>query len=228
MRRAMFENHTLRHVSCGEDNVLRIRGFIVDTISEVIDYPQMTSPSERPFLMDLWHWTENDAMLGIALEFLGKSLALAQRVLERAQGDKERFPPEFLMAIFADCRITDAVEHSYHDAWTCLTTGGFKYFKSLEGDRKSMVWACLQIILHVQIHSFFATQGGRFGIATPGVKLGDKVCAFYGGEPLHILRHGGTNSESYTFSGVAFIAYLMEQQERDAARLRPDEIFNIR
>jgi len=81
---------------------------------------------------------------------------------------------------------------------------------------------------NLQGHSFIATEGGRFSIATPGCKPGDKVCTFYGGAPLYVLRSGDTKGEPSTFCGAAFIAHLMEQHERDAARLGPDEIFSIK
>jgi hypothetical protein len=79
-------------------------------------------------------------------------------------------------------------------------------------------------------HSFFATEGGRFGIANPGCKPGDKVCAFYGGEALYMLRWPGANDRSGNaeFCGAAFIPPLMEQHQRDEARLGEDEIFHIR
>lgn len=102
---------------------------------------------------------------------------------------------------------------------------------------------CWELLLHfltryraVVDHSYFSTTGGRFGIATLGLQLGEKVCTLYGGVPLYILLRypeGSLTSEpDYStdhaqFCGTASVPYLMKQRQRVAARLGPDEIFVI-
>jgi hypothetical protein len=76
-------------------------------------------------------------------------------------------------------------------------------------------------------HSFFATASGRLGISTPGCKIGDKVCCFYGGLQLYILRFSEQGIPNAEFSGTAFVPYLMTQDERDHSRQGDDEIFRI-
>jgi hypothetical protein len=140
------------------------------------------------------------------------------------------------MCVFVDFRIIKDTEGAYTDAWNSLNVRGPDYFSSLEGIRQNQTWSCILRLTQTAAHSFFATEGGRFGIAHPGCKPGDKVCTFYSGEPLYILRwptaedaSGIEHSDEYaTYCGTAFIPQLMEQHERDAARLGPVEMFKIK
>lgn len=101
---------------------------------------------------------------------------------------------------------------------------------------RTLVGGCIAYLDAVVGHSFFATESGRFGIASPGCTPGDKICTFYGGECLYILRwpkekespkglKPGSNTTE--FCGVAYIPHLMEQHQREGARMESDEIFFV-
>lgn len=73
-------------------------------------------------------------------------------------------------------------------------------------------------------------------MTTSNCKIGDKVCTFYGGQPLYIVRwhedqeiigteHSGQPAQSV---GAAFAPRLMEAHQAGTARLGPDEDFIIR
>jgi hypothetical protein len=89
-------------------------------------------------------------------------------------------------------------------------------------------------LLELTGHSF-STVGRPFSIVTPGCKPGDKVCFFYGGHLLHILRWRASGSDPCAthgddpteFCGVAFAPpYVMKPQKSDDARLGPDGILS--
>ena len=103
-RSAAIEDHPLRYISAEEDDLLHVRGYVLDSVSDVVDYPYIEGPYYLPFTADFWHWAADYTMLSNAARFYSKGHDLAQRVLGGSQDDLDNIPPEFLMAIFADCR----------------------------------------------------------------------------------------------------------------------------
>jgi hypothetical protein len=139
------------------------------------------------------------------------------------------------MTLLCDTRISREAAIAYEDAWTNFIDLEHNHLDVLPPERRSRALKWVNRLVGLTGHSFFSTTSGHFGIATPGCKPGDKVCVFYGENPLHILRwpepegetsaiHGEGPAE---FCGVAFIPHLMKPHEQEAARLGPDEIFVI-
>jgi len=117
-----------------------------------------------------------------------RSLRLARRTAHRAEDDTDSVPSEYLMALLMDTRVSREAAIAYKDGWNTFRDGDLDFLRELPAERqlRANLWA---LVLHSTAgHSFFSTTGGRFGIATPGCKPGDKVCVFYGEDPLHILR----------------------------------------
>jgi hypothetical protein len=235
-RRAAIVDHPLKGFSVIEaGNILYTRGFVLDTISEVVEDPLLLG-SENYTLHSTWgDWTMDNPIHAAAMGVLSRALSLARRTIHGGE-HHSIVVLQFLMCNFVDCRIIKATEGAYTDAWNSLNVGGCGYFDSPKEIRHDQTRSCIVSLIRTAGYSFFATEGGRFGIAHPGCKPGDKVCTFYGGEPLYILRwptvkdaSGVEHSDEYaTYCRAAFIPHLMEQHERDAARLGPDEMFKIK
>jgi hypothetical protein len=235
-RRATIVDHPLKAISIIEaGNILYTHGFVLDTISEVVEDPLLLGSEDYVLHPDWANWTMDSPIHAAAMGVLSRALSLARRTIHGGEHHSILLL-HFLMCIFCDCRMIKDMERAYTDAWDSLTAEGEDYFDSLEGIRRDQTWPCIVSLIRTIGHSFFATDGGRFGIAQPGCKPGDKVCTVYGGEPLYILRwptvedaSGVEHSDEYaTYCGAAFIPHLMEQHERDAARLGPDEMFKIK
>lgn len=234
-RRVAVVDHPLKAISIIEfDKVLCTRGFVLDSISEVVEDPLLLGSEDYMFHAVWDELTMDNPIHAAAMGVLSRALSLACRTSHGGE-NHSILPLHFLMCICCDYRIIKEMERAYTDAWNSLKVGGRDYFNSLEGIRQDQTWSCIVFLQRTTGHSFFATEGGRFGIAHPGCKPGDKVCTFYGGEPLYILRwptvedaSGVEHSDEYATYCAAFIPHLMEQHERDAARLGPDEMFKIK
>jgi hypothetical protein len=233
-RRRAIHNHLRKHIFiAAENNLLRVRGFVVETVLEVVEDQRLIGP--QGYVQG--NALVNHPKFAVALEFYHRSLALARRVCGTSEEGTSHIPRSFLMSVFADCRVSAVAALVLGDVMTGLkTTWPKTWLSSLVGHRRELAVECETWLRLIVGHSFFATASGRFGIAQSGLRPGDKVCAFYGAGPLHILRWpnneesaaGEHASEPAEFCGVAFIPYLMEQHERDEARLGPDEIFEIK
>jgi hypothetical protein len=221
--------------SSHENDLLQVRGFTLDRISKIVDDPRLMNFSrhDRHDFRNVMS-TMFDPLHAAAMEFYRRASELAQSVYNVPQGAACDIPFEYLMCIFADHRISVETPQAYCDAYTDLTTDGDEFWKSLDDHRRQLANECIGMLANIVGHVFFTTEGGRFGIASPGCKPGDTICTFYGGPPLYILRWPdegeraiGTEQESNIaeFCGVAYIPYLMEQHQREAARLGADEIF---
>lgn len=55
---------------------------------------------------------------------------------------------------------------------------------------------------------FFTKAGGGIGIGVDGIKSGDKVCVFYTGRPLYVLRSDAQRG-TYTYVGEAYVHGMM-------------------
>jgi hypothetical protein len=235
-RRYAVTHHSKKFISAtNDDRRLLVRGFVVDRISEVVEDQRLMGQLGYNEASDWQQWKMDNPVHAAAMSILTRALSLARRTFHGSGDPLSPIPSQYLMCCLQDCRIMEDFEKTYQDAFTSLTTGGPAYALNLELPRRTYVLALLNRLTALIGHSFFATEGGRLGIATPACKVGDKLCTFYSGESLYILRwpevegHSGAehSDEPAVSVGTAFIPYLMEQHERDSARLGADEIFII-
>lgn len=229
--------HNKRYVSVLEtNNVLHIRGFLVDTILEVV---------EDPRLIQAWayigdghsvHGFSRDNPLHVAhMQLLSAGLDLFFRSrIENAEDGSDRLK-DFLIAFWTDHRITAEARIAFRDAWRALRTCDLdRIFRLGEGRSKRAISAVSRF-LQVTGHSFFSTIRGHFGLATPGCRPGDQVCVLYSGTPLYILRPHARNDiisekssqKRWDFVGTAYIPHLMDQHTNDDARQGPDQVFSL-
>ncbi|RYN35004.1 hypothetical protein AA0114_g11792 [Alternaria tenuissima] len=224
-----------KFISLEDDTYLKTRGHMVDTISEVVDDPQlqgnsdyiMSATNPMGFISNPIH----AANVGV----YSRSLILARRTVHRTNDCVDSIPPDYLMTLLCDTRLSKDATAGYEDAWTVFTDLEHTNFERLSGGRRSQAKVFYQVLKGLSGHSFFSTAGGRFGVATPGCKPGDRVCVFYGEPPLHILRWSGSENGTGAihgegpaeFCGVAYIPHLMKPHEQEVARLGPDETFVI-
>jgi hypothetical protein len=236
-RRSAIRDHAFKVVfTTATDNLLRVRGYTVDTVLEVVGDQRLLGAEDYISEIEYAAVLRHDKH-AVALDFYHRSIALARRICGSSEQGIAHIPLPFVRSFFQDCRATVDAGIAIRDVLDGYQTDlPKKYYQSLESHRFELAYLCDPIFRSLVGHSFFATTSGRFGIAHPGLKPGDKVCAFYGDEDLHILRWPTTDEEFVAehadepaeFCGVAFIPYLMEQHERDEARLGPDEIFEIK
>ena len=226
-----------KFVSVGEeDSNLHCRGHVLDTISEVVKNQELRGTYE--YLHSKGDYSVgrlSNPVHAANVDVYIRSLHLAHRTARNAEENSDSIPPEYLMTLLLDTRIATEAAIAYKDGWDLFRDGDFEPFSALSAERQLRAKRWVIRLYDLAGHSFFSTTGGRFGIATPGCKPGDKVCVFFGERPLHILRwpepehetgaiHGEGPAE---FCGVAFIPHLMKPHEQEAARLGPDEIFVI-
>lgn len=225
--------HPFTSISTTDDErTLLTGGFVIDTISEVVDDPFLVGQIDYCYQTTWLDWTTDNPIHAAVLAFYNRVFALSRRRDPACKEDE--IPMEIIICILTDWRVTDEVQQIYQDAWRCINDGGYAYFQSLkDGDRRRKAWEATRNMIRITGHSFFVTEVGRLGIATPGCAVGDKVCCFYGGFNLYILRDVETRAlpdaekADKQFAGVAFINGLMKQSERDVARLKEDEVFRI-
>jgi hypothetical protein len=219
-----------------QDNLLRVSGFVLDTIVEVVEDARLLGQEGHLDKLGFPQiWSISGTIQAVAIDFYDRALSLARRAA-RIPADHTKIPPSYLMSFFCDARITAAAESVYRDTLACLTTetadGNNVYYK-LDGRQQILADEAMKQFNGLAGHSFFATSKGRFGIAVAGCRAGDKVCSFYGGEPLYVLRRRDDTTTAVSgigiteFCGVAFIPHLMEQHQRDAAKIGDDEVFVI-
>ncbi|CAO2651357.1 Nn.00g039270.m01.CDS01 [Neocucurbitaria sp. VM-36] len=224
-RRAAIAEHDKKSISFRENGTqLCVQGFVVDKIVEVVEDTRLQGAldyvEEASAARLLRH-----ALHPINMNWHLRSLSLARRLAYGTSQDKCDIPKEYLMTLLADCRIKRDLPRAYNEAVTQLTTD-FN-INSLSLELRHQVRRVIERITELAGHSFFATKSGRFGLAKPGCKPGDQLCVFYGGHPLYVLRRSRGDGFA-EFCGSAFVPYLMEPQQSDAARIGPDEIFVIR
>ena len=216
---------TVRH-----DDLLRIRGFVLDTIEEVVEHKIVLDFAHERYNRDS---EEHMALYDIAVGHYMQCLSLARRVIYGRSEGVADIPDDFIMIHLADCSIAARGRNVYCEMLSKLMTW---YLPS----RFEPTWEqkqCHQRWISRRGHTFFSTKGGRIGFAHPGCKPGDHVATFYGGQPLYILRQltptkydidsTGQASDHVQYMGAAFIPHLMEQYQRDAARRGPVTIFMI-
>ncbi|KAH7382404.1 heterokaryon incompatibility protein-domain-containing protein [Phaeosphaeria sp. MPI-PUGE-AT-0046c] len=233
-RALAITSHTLISISTTDnDRILLTRGFVVDNITEVVDDPCLVGQIDYCYKGTWLDWTTDNPIHVAVLAFYNRVGQLARRLDPACKEDE--IPMEFIICMLTDWRVTAEVQQIYQDAWSCINDGGYAHFLGLEdADRRRKAWEAVRNLIRITGHSFFATEKGRLGIATPGCKVGDRVCCFYGGMNLYLLRDvekeeslaSGERAEKL-FVGVAFVNGWMEQSERDDARLEDDEIFRI-
>ncbi|CAN9451948.1 unnamed protein product [Alternaria alternata] len=216
------------------DNMLRVRGFVVDTIEEIVEH-------ENPLDVAYDHYLRNSeehmALYDVATDCHLRSLELARYVFHGKSEGVTDIPEDFIMSFFFDRRINERAKDTYHEVLPNLANwysrpSGWSYI----GCRWEQS-QCLGQLVFIRGLTFFSTKGGRIGYAYPGCRPGDRIAVFYGGEALYVLRDldtkyngdGATRgaSDHVQYLGAAFIPHLMEQHQRDAAHIGPDTIFFI-
>jgi hypothetical protein len=236
-RKAAVWDHDKRYVSAAETNdTLRVRGFVVDTVSEV---------GEDSRLIGAWDYIsgrDEDRILShhnpqhmYAVDWLSGSLDLFLRTCKVATQDWPSVLTEFLMAFWADHRVNELARTAFMDVYHALQARDLERLDLLEGGRSKSATHVLSRFRGIVGHSFFSTVGGRFGLATPGCKPGDQVCVFYGGHPLYIIRSHANNDSAtlkfderlWEFIGTAYVPHLMDQHTNDDARQGADQIFAL-
>jgi hypothetical protein len=212
----------------GHDNTLHVRGFVVDTIEEIVEH-------KNPFkAYATYDANSEDQMVlyDIAVDCHMRSLDLARLVFyEKSEGITD-IPEDFIVSFFLDCRITEGAKNIYRKFLPKLTT---RYSPSSDWNLEES--RCQSLLTSIRGHTFFSTKGRRIGYAYPGCQPGDQVAVFYGGEALYIIRqldtasNGSDSTEEASdhvqYCSAAFVPHLMEQDERDAAHIGPDTTFII-
>ncbi|CAN9181300.1 unnamed protein product [Alternaria alternata] len=224
-----------RFISFEDDTYLKTCGHMLDTISEVVECPETQSLTDYVMRPDRSTHFISNPVHAANVDTYNRSLILARRTVRCTNDCGDSIPPEYLMTLLRDTRLSKNATAGYEDAWTVFTDAEYKSFQALSGRRRSQASTFYQVLKSLSGHSFFSTTSGRFGIATPGCKPGDKVCVFYSDDSLHILRWQGPENGTGAihgegpaeFCGVAFIPHLMKPHEQEAARLGPDEIFVV-
>lgn len=229
----VLQNHPLKLISTSPyEKLLCIRGFIVDTISEVVEDVSLSGAESNRLETDLRRTLKHPLHMSVVNVHI-KTLDIARCVYSSFDDEMLDIPPEFLMCFLMDQHVATTTATAYRAALDKLQSKMRTEFNDLDQDLCSNGMACMSWLLSTTGHSFFSTTGGRFGVSHPGIKPGDKICAFYGGEHLYILRWPDNptmsgsryNNEHAEFCSVAYMPYLMTQHERDMARQGSDEIF---
>lgn len=216
------------------DNVLRVRGFVVDTIEEVVEHENPLDVAFEQYNPDS---EEHMALYDVAVDCHLRSLELARRVFYGKSEGITDIPEDFIMLFFLDCRIHERAKDVYREFLPELANW---YSHPFGWHHTGCRWEhaqCRSQFRFIRGYTFFSTTGGRIGYAYPGCRPGDQIAAFYGGEPLYILRNLDTKSDEddatrglsnhVQYLGAAFIPHLMEQHQRDAAHTGPDTMFSI-
>jgi hypothetical protein len=237
-RRAAIDAHPARLIACSEhDNLLRVRGFVTDRIATLVGEPEIAQWAvDYVFDADWADWTVSNPKHSTTMSVYARAVALVQKDYHGQNSVSSDIPIEFLMCLFTDHRVSTNALQGYQDAYSVFTGGGLKFLLSLDEHRQPVTSECMNTLKYLTGYYFFATEGGRFGLASPWVKPGDRICTFYGGSPLYILRWSeekievgekADETDNAEFCGIAYVPHLMEQHEREIARLADDEIFVI-
>jgi hypothetical protein len=217
-----------------DNNMLRVRGFVVDTIEEVVEHENPLDMAHDDYDPDL---EGHMALYDVAIDRHLRSLELARRVFYRKSEGVTDIPEDFILSIFLDCRINEKAKDTYREVLPKLATW---YSRASGWGYTGSRWEQLQCgaqLRNIRGLTFFSTKGDRIGYAYPGCRPGDRIAVFYGGETLYILRDLDTKSDEadatkgasdhVQYLGPAFVPHLMEQHQRDAARIGPDTMFFI-
>ena len=224
--------HFRSHSVTDADDYLRTRGFQIDTVAEVVQNSTLLGAFDYVEGFGLVDKDSHDKQFA-ALEWISKSLDLARRVHPGSDSaDRAAYiPPEFLMSFWTDHRINEHVETAYRDAMAGLKSNKNYLPGSVEPDRDVRAQFTCTRFWRLFGHVFISTESGRFGLATPGCKPGDRVCVFYGGESLYVVRPHANGIDAMSgvalteFVGTAYIPHLMDQHRADWARIGPDETY---
>ena len=139
------------------------------------------------------------------------------------------------MAFWTDHRVNEVALRAYEDGMAVLENGNFDDMYHIPCEERMMqAIACTAQFQKIVGYSFFSTVSGRFGIATPGCRSGDKVCVFFGAPSLHVIRPHRVGSagveatrDLWDFIGTAYVPHLMDQHKNDDARQGPDRMFTM-
>jgi hypothetical protein len=155
-RREATWNHEKKLVTTVmHDNVLRVRGFVVDTIEEVVEH-------EIP--LDVIHDSydlnseEHMALYNVAVDRHLKSLDLARCVFYGKSEGVPDIPDDFIVSLFLDSRITERAKDIYHKSLRKWKTWHCKSTDYSWGEAR-----CHDQFSYIRGHTFFSTKGGRVG-----------------------------------------------------------------
>jgi hypothetical protein len=234
-RREAISDHERKLVSTVVyDNVLRVRGFVVDIIEEIVEHK---NPLDKAFERYDPDSEEHMALYDVAVDCHLRSLDLARYVFHGKSEGIADIPEDFIMSFFLDWRINERAKETYrevlHELATWYSHPSGWYITGCSWEHAQ----CHAQFRLIRGHTFFSTKGGRVGYAYPGCRPGDQIAVFHGEEPLYVLRNVDTKSDEddatggasdhVQYLGAAFIPHLMEQQQRDAAHIGPDTTFFI-
>jgi hypothetical protein len=232
LRWIAVSNHGMRYVSASEtSDILHLRGFVVGTIGKVIEDSSLTGAWNRG---DVDISNDNPRHVR-AIRWLCAGLDLFHQTFSEASRDNPDDITDFLAALWTDHRINEHAETAFWDALDVLQAGDVDRLLLLEPARRQKARDAMARLNAILGHSLISTVGGRVGLAPPGCMPGDKVCVFYGAEPLHVVRlQAGddsamldSNDSFWESVGIAYIPHLMDQHMNDDARQGPDRIFSL-
>ncbi|KAF3008569.1 hypothetical protein E8E13_007243 [Curvularia kusanoi] len=218
------------------NNYMSVHGFEVDTIVEIV---------EDTCLVGAWHYTldftsfednykEENPTHVAAMRWLKSGIELASRAFQQHVNDEDEsgVAEEVFMSFWLSESVSDAGKSALTDAISSLTT--FHYHRYAEDEERwNQAIAAMDQYRSLVGHTWVRTEGGRFGIATPRCRPGDKVCVFYGGQPLYVIRPHeleancvpGDETELWDFVGLAYVPHLMNQHTTYDARKCPDRMY---
>ena len=237
----MISSHKNKLVTVSEtDNCMSVQGFEIDSIVKTV---------EDKRLVGAWHYTtdyyssednykaENPTHVA-AMEWLENGIELSRHTLQRhaEKGIALSMPDELFMAFWCSESVGQAGKSACTDAIRILMTFDYHMMR-LEGEKTRLrrLHANRAVDQFRQLigHTWISTENGRFGLATPGCRSGDRVVVLYSGAPLYVIRPHANREDSpiedkvyqWDFVGLAYIPHLMDQQTKDDARKGPDQMY---
>jgi len=204
-------------------NVLRVRGFRVDSILEIGEgsfrWPLVKDEEQIPRAQGFLKWEET-------------CLQMAKRVyLSSTSSGSTPMGHLFTLTSNTRTRIREGQDEeflqSYHDVLANIRQNakdGQTHHPPQQ--RRAMyhsTWE--QIYRSCPGRRYFATSGDRTGLGPPEMHIGDEVCVLYDAPALFILRkrEGG----GWTLIGDAYVYGLMNLEETLKQSKVEDEVFEI-
>ncbi|KAG5801810.1 hypothetical protein H9Q74_014141 [Fusarium xylarioides] len=201
---------------CENDEFLRIRGFRLDVVSEVVDDPRLHGclgdiPEEHSQAAEEWE----DACLSLAKRVTNETDRIPNiygRTLTSGGGQMGKESPE---------SWERAYQHAFRDE-------PGKSHRSIGYNMAHVKAMFISEVQRSQGRSFFSTRDGRLGRGPAGLQQGDMICCFYGAGPLFILRSTLQDNGVTQLVGDAYIFGCMDFDSLDKSDEIENEVFIIR